>query len=80
MATFILLPAEQVEEVRGQSVTAGSALNPIERAGGVFILNAVVLTDPAHIAHRAYLSALPQIDDSDQKFPPTIVSSAAEGV
>lgn len=70
MAHFITLTADQADRVRGPSTfTAGAALNPIERAGGIFIIGAAVLTDPAHAAHWGFLSGLPQIDSDDQSFP-----------
>ena len=73
MAQFILLTAEQADQVRGPSQSvAGASLNPIERQGGKFILNVLVLSDPAHEAHRDYLGALPQLDSSDPEFPPEI--------
>lgn len=73
MATFIILTAEQADQVRGASdVTPSAALAPVERQGGLFILGVGVLTDPAHAAHREYLAALPQLDSADPHFPPTI--------
>jgi hypothetical protein len=73
MASFIILNADQADQVRGLSATDPmSALNPIERQGGVFILGAAVLDDPAHAVHHALLFALPQMDSADPAFPPAI--------
>jgi hypothetical protein len=68
---FIVLTAGQADHVRGPSIsTPAAALNPIERQGGTFILGVEVLDDPAHIAHREYLEALPQLDGNDEQLPP----------
>lgn len=75
MATFIILDSDQADSVRGLS-SPSAALNPIEREGGVFLLGVEVLDDPAHAAHRDYLSALPRMDDSDLNFPPLLVDAA----
>lgn len=70
MAIFIILNADQAGQVRGLSATDPlSALNPIERQGGVFILPVSVLLDPAHASHRELLGSLPQLDPSDAMFP-----------
>ena len=66
MSRFILLTAGQADHVRGPSPSTPSAsLDPVERAGGVFILGAGVLSDPAHAEHREYLEALPQAAPED---------------
>ena len=75
MPMFILLGAAQADVVRGPS-TPSAALNPIERQGDAYILGVEVLADPAHAAHRDYLSALPRMDDSDLNFPPLLVDAA----
>jgi len=75
MAMFILLDVNQAASVRGVS-TPSAALDPVEREGGVFVLGAEVLADPAHKARRDYLSALPRMDDSDLNFPPLLVDAA----
>lgn len=73
MSKFILMTTEQADNVRGLSGSNSSAaLEPIEREGGVFILGGEVLADPAHAAHRDYLSALPQMDSGDPDFPPPL--------
>jgi hypothetical protein len=59
MATFIKLTAEEADQVRGP------ALVPIERLGGVFVLNEIVLDDPTHEEHHEFLSGLPRIDQAD---------------
>lgn len=64
MAMFILLTEAQAAEVRGP------ALDPVEHAGGTFILNVLVLSDPAHAEHHDTLAALPRMDSSDPAFPP----------
>lgn len=70
MATFILLTAEQADDVRGPSIsTQAAALNPIERQGGTFVLGLDVLTDPAHMVHREVLSGLLRLDSGDHAFP-----------
>ena len=70
MAMFILLTAGQADYVRGPSVlTPSAALDPVERQGGLFILRVNVLADPAHEAHREFLSVLPQLDGGDRSFP-----------
>jgi len=70
MAMFILLTAEQADQVRGPSESAPyAALNPIERAGGVFILGVEVLQAPYHEVHAAFLGGLPQMDENDPDFP-----------
>lgn len=71
MSTFILLTAEQADRVRGLSVASPyAALNPIACPGGVFLLGADVLFDPAHEAHREFLATLPEMEDADPDFPP----------
>ena len=71
MSLFILLTAGQADAVRGPSVSsAGASLEPVERQGGVFILGAEVLADPAHESHWATLAPLPQMDSDDPGFPP----------
>lgn len=73
MAMFILLTASEADHVRGPSATVpSSALEPVERQGGVFILGVGVLSDPAHAAHHDYLMELPQMDSSDPAFPPEL--------
>jgi hypothetical protein len=63
---FILLTVGQADHVRGPSVvTPSAALVPVERRDGSFVLGVDVLADPAHAAHREYLSILPQLDASD---------------
>lgn len=75
MSMFILLTAEQADQVRGPSLaTPSAALNPIERQGSVFILGVEVLTDPGHEPHRDFLSALRQLDSSDPSFPAAMPS------
>lgn len=70
MTMCILLTAERADHVCGPSATVPwAALPKIERQGGVFILGVEVLEDPAHEAHRDYLSALPQMDSSNPAFP-----------
>jgi hypothetical protein len=70
MARFIILSQENRDRVLGPS------LNPIERQptaatpDPVYILNVLVLSDPAHAAIWDYLGALPQMDLSDPDFPP----------
>lgn len=71
MSAFVILTAGQAEAVRGPT-TSPAALEPIARQGGVFILGAAVLDDPAHAMHHALLFALPQIDSADPAFPPAI--------
>ena len=67
MADFILLTQENRDHL------AGPALQPVERQGGVFILNRVnVLADATHADHHSYLSALPYIDSNYPDFPPAI--------
>lgn len=70
MSEFIILTTEQANSVRG--VSGGTGLNPIQRAGGVFILGVEVLTDPAHADHRDYLAALPVVSVGDPDFPAEI--------
>lgn len=78
MAMFILLTAGQADHVRGPSIsTPAAALDPIERQGGALILGIDVLTDPAHAAHRDFLSVLPGLDSSDPSFPAAPVSADA---
>lgn len=73
MARFIILTAEQADQVRGPSASdPWATLDPVERQGGKFILGLRVLTDPAHEAHWEFLGALPQLDTSDPAFPPEI--------
>lgn len=70
MAMFILLTDIEAANVRGPSISdPTAALNPIERQGGVFILNVLVLADPAHESHRDFLGSLPQMDSTDPAFP-----------
>jgi hypothetical protein len=70
MTPFIILTSEQAASVRGSSeYVPGAGLNPIERAGGLYILGVEVLADPAHSAHRDYLAALPQMGSTDPGFP-----------
>lgn len=70
MAIFIIMTEAQADTVRGPSVSNPSAaLAPIERQGGIYIVGANVLLDPAHVAHHEYLAALPQMDSSDPGFP-----------
>ena len=78
METFILLTAAQAIHVRGPSaVTPSAALVPIERRGGVFVLGADVLVDPAHAAHREYLSMLTQFDAGDPSLPAATLQADA---
>jgi hypothetical protein len=73
MTTFIILTDAQAAVVGGASATdASAALNPVEREGGAFILNVSVLDDPAHAAHRDYLTALPTMEADDPEFPPSL--------
>lgn len=75
MLMFILLTADQADQVRGRSITTPTAaLNPIQRQGGVSILGVEVLADPAHESHRGVLSLLPQLDSSDPSFPAAMPS------
>lgn len=70
MTNFIILNAPQADQVRGPSSTDPmSALNPIERQGGKFILPVAVLSDPAHEVHWEFLAALTQLDSGDPEFP-----------
>lgn len=70
MSLFIILNAAQADQVRGPSSTDPmSALNPIDRQGGKFILPVAVLSDPAHEAHWEFLGTLPQLDSGDPEFP-----------
>lgn len=71
MSLFIIMTPAQADAVRGPT-TPPSALDPIARQGGVFILGAAVLDDPAHAMHHALLSGLPQMDGTDPAFPPAI--------
>ena len=61
MTTIILLTNEQADHVRGPSSEAPqmAALEPVALSDGRFMLSVAVLDDPAHGAHRDYLSALP---------------------
>lgn len=78
MGTFILLTAAQADHVRGPStVMPSAALVPIERRGGLFVLGADVLADPAHAAHREYLSMLPQLDVGDPSLPAATLQADA---
>jgi hypothetical protein len=69
MARFILLNQENRDHV------LSPGLNPILRVATaatpdpVFILNTLVLADPAHEDHWVYLGALPQMDIADPDFP-----------
>lgn len=73
MALFILLTGEQSCSVRGPSaVTPAAALGPVERQGGVLILNALVLFDASHVAYHDFLAALPQLDSAEPAFPAAI--------
>lgn len=73
MATFIILDLENRNHVLGPSLV------PIQRQGGganpdpVFILNVLVLSDPAHEEFWEYLSALPTMGLSDPDFPPALI-------
>ena len=79
MTTFIVLTDAQASHVRGPSVNdPAAALNPAERAGGVFILSASVIDDPAHETHTDYLGALPTMDTADPAFPASIDPPEAE--
>lgn len=70
MPSFIILTAEEADLVRGPSdSTPSAALVPIERHGGVYVLGAGVLDDPAHAAHRDALAALPTLDSASPSFP-----------
>lgn len=68
MSLFVILEAAQAEAVRGPT-TPPSALDPIARLGGVFILPLAVLDDPAHALHHELLLQLPQMDSGDPAFP-----------
>jgi hypothetical protein len=70
MASFIIMTSEEADQVRGPSaVNPAAALEPVERMGGVFILGVEVLDDPAHAAHKEFLSGLPTKDSGDPDFP-----------
>lgn len=71
MAAFIVLTAAQADQVRGPT-SPTTALLPVERQGGVFILGAEVLADPAHVQHHAFLAGLPVMDSDHPAFPPVI--------
>lgn len=74
MGLFIILEAVEADQVHGPSATDPmSALNPIERQGGKFILPVAVLTDPAHEAHWEFLGTLAKLDSGDPEFPGEIV-------
>lgn len=76
MTMYLLLDSAQAQSVRGPSPTATyKALNPIGRAGGVFILPAGVLSDDgfAHVHDR--LAVLPQKEGADADFPAPLPES-----
>lgn len=75
MADFLILTAEQADAVRGPTIAPGM-LNPIERAGGVFILPAAVLKDPCHAPARDALLELPSLDSADPLFPASLDSES----
>jgi uncharacterized membrane protein len=59
---IIILTPEQANYVRGPSeVDEKSILIPIATTDGNYILDTLVLDDPAHINHKEFLSTLPQI-------------------
>lgn len=60
---MIILTPAQADHVRGLTVK-GHALAPRPLANGTFALPEAVLNDPAHAQHKAYLSALPKVEDS----------------
>lgn len=65
---FVILTSSEADAVRGPT-TPPAALNPIERAGGAFILSVAVLSDVAHESHWPFLADLPQMDSTDPGFP-----------
>lgn len=78
MAMLVLLTAGQADHVRGLSAaTPSAALAPVERQGGLFVLGIDVLADPAHVAHREYLSMLPRFEGNDPSLPAAILPDDA---
>ena len=58
---MIILNATQATRVRGISPTFGfAALQPVPLKDGTFMLPEAVLTDPAHLDVRAFLTPLPR--------------------
>lgn len=68
--TLILLTSEQADQVRGLNADGTAELDPRETSGGMFVLGAQVLIDPAHAAHHALLAACPLVDVESVEFPP----------
>lgn len=58
-ATYIEMTAAEAVAVRGDT-SAGHRLDPVELAGGAFVLPVTVLQDPAHAARHGALGGLPQ--------------------
>jgi hypothetical protein len=70
VALFILLSPQDAALVSGvSSTTPTSVLLPVEFSGGVFVLGAEVLNDPAHVENHAFLASLPRLDRDDPAFP-----------
>lgn len=58
-----------------KAVVESERLRPVERQGGAFIVNALVLESPDFAAAHSYLSGLPLKDSSDPTFPPSLDES-----
>lgn len=75
MNFIVLNQAEKVTVEAGNPYLSGAHLRPVQRQGGsngnpdpCFILNAVVLTEPAFSTVHPYLSGLPVKNASDSDF------------
>lgn len=70
---FIILSASDKATVEaGNPYRNGAVLLPVARQGGVYLLNASVLTNPDFAAAHASLAGLPVKALDDPTFPPPL--------
>lgn len=69
MALYLILTSEIADEVRESLASVQPIYQPIQRAGGKFILPVSVLTSEPHSDQWEILGTCPQLEPSDPEFP-----------
>lgn len=73
---FLILTSDQADALRGPTAP-GAELAPVLLADGeTWVLPAQVLDDPAHVARRAQLDALPRRAVAAEDFPLPVLPGA----